>query len=63
MNTSKRKQSILYMVELAVLTAIVLVLQMTGAAIRIPFLGTSVSLVLIPIALVCLAGGILRACT
>ncbi|MBQ8439486.1 MAG: ECF transporter S component [Clostridia bacterium] len=51
MNASKRKQSILYMVELAVLTAIVLVLQITGAAIRIPFLGTSVSLVLIPIAL------------
>ncbi len=51
MLTSKRKKSILYMVELAVLTAIVLVLQLTGAAIRIPFLGTSVSLVLIPIAL------------
>ncbi|MBQ8431551.1 MAG: ECF transporter S component [Clostridia bacterium] len=51
MNTSKRKQSVLHMVELAVLTAIVMVLQMTGAVIRIPFLGTSVSLVLIPIAL------------
>ena len=51
MIASKRKQSILYMVELAVLTAIVLVLQFTGVAIRIPFLGTSVSLVLIPIAL------------
>ncbi len=51
MYANKRKQSVLYMVELAVLTAIVLVLQLTGAAIRIPFLGTSVSLVLIPIAL------------
>ena len=36
---------------LAVLTAIVLILQLTGTAIKIPFLGTSVSLVLIPIAL------------
>ena len=51
MKIGNRKQSILYMIELAVLTAIVLVLQLTGAAIRIPFLGTSVSLVLIPIAL------------
>lgn len=51
MITSKKRNSIFQMVELAVLTAIVLVLQMTGAVIRIPFLGTSVSLVLIPIAL------------
>ena len=51
MYTSKKSQSILRMVELAVLTAIVLVLQLTGAVIRLPFLGTSVSLVLIPIAL------------
>ncbi len=51
MLSSKRNQSILYMVELAVLTAIVLVLQLTGAAIKIPILGTNVSLVLIPIAL------------
>jgi uncharacterized membrane protein len=39
------------MVELAVLTAIVVILQLTGVAIRIPFLGTPVSLVLIPITL------------
>lgn len=51
MIASKRNQSILYMVELAVLTAIVVVLQLTGAAIKIPVLGTNVSLVLIPIAL------------
>ena len=51
MYQSKKSQSILRMVELAVLTAIVLVLQLTGAVIRLPFLGTSVSLVLIPIAL------------
>lgn len=51
MTVKNKKNSIFYMVELAVLTAIVLVLQMTGAAIRIPFLGTNVSLVLIPIAL------------
>jgi uncharacterized membrane protein len=51
MYQSKKSQSVLRMAELAVLTAIVLVLQFTGVAIRIPFLGTSVSLVLIPIAL------------
>ena len=51
MIASKRKQSILYMVELAVLTAIVLVLQLAGIAIRLPFLATPVSLVGIPIAL------------
>ncbi len=51
MRANQYKKSILYMVELAVFTAIVLLLQLTGAAIRIPFLGTSVSLVLIPIAL------------
>ncbi len=51
MISQKQKRSVLYTVELAVLTAIVLVLQLTGAVIKIPFLGTSVSLVLIPIAL------------
>lgn len=51
MITSKRKQSIVYMVGLAMLTAIVLVLQLTGIAIRLPFLATPVSLVGIPIAL------------
>ena len=39
------------MTSLAVLTAVVLVLQLTGTTIRIPFLSTSVSLVLIPITL------------
>jgi uncharacterized membrane protein len=51
MITSKRKKSVLYMVELAVLSAIVLVLQLAGIAIRLPFLATPVSLVGIPIAL------------
>lgn len=52
MNTSNtKKKSILYMVELAVLTAIVLILQLTGFAVRLPFLTTPVSLVGIPIAL------------
>lgn len=51
MLASKRKSSVLHMVELAVLTAIVVILQLTGVAIRIPFLGTPVSLVLIPITL------------
>ena len=46
-----RHEAIYKMVALAVLTAIVLILQLTGTAIKIPFLGTSVSLVLIPIAL------------
>ena len=48
---NNRKQSILYLVELALLTAIVLVLQLTGFAVRLPFLTTPVSLVGIPIAL------------
>jgi uncharacterized membrane protein len=39
------------MVELAVLTAIVIILQLTAETISIPILGTSVSLVLIPITL------------
>lgn len=51
MLASKRKTSILHMVELAALTAIVVILQLTGVAIRIPILGTPVSLVLIPITL------------
>ncbi len=47
----KRNAQLLRMIELAVLTAIVLVLQAAGIVIKIPFLGTSVALVLIPIAL------------
>lgn len=46
-----KKANILRMVELAILTAIVLVLQLTGTAIKLTALGTSVSLVLIPIVL------------
>ncbi|MBO5929156.1 MAG: ECF transporter S component [Clostridia bacterium] len=46
-----KKVNILRMVELAILTAIVLVLQLTGTAIKLTALGTSVSLVLIPIVL------------
>lgn len=48
-NRHSRKQTILYMAQLAILTAIVLVLNFTGAAI--PAFGTKISLVLIPIAL------------
>lgn len=49
---AKRKQNALKMVQLALLTAIVLVLQFTGVAIRLPIPGaTNISLVLIPIAL------------
>ncbi len=47
----KRNQQLLYMVELAILTAVVLVLQTAGIVIKIPILGTPVSLVLVPIAL------------
>ena len=39
------------MVQLSILTAVVLVLQAAGIVIKIPVLGTPVSLVLIPIAL------------
>ena len=46
-----QSNSIVRMTTLAVLTAVVLVLQLTGTTIRIPFLATSVSLVLIPITL------------
>ena len=45
----KQRQSILYLVQLALLTAVTLVLHFTGAAIPLP--GTKISLVLIPIAL------------
>ncbi len=48
---SRRNQQLVKMVELAVLTAVVLVLQAAGIVIKIPFLGTSVALVLIPVAL------------
>ena len=48
---SKRNQQLLRMVQLAILTAVVLVLQTAGIVIKIPVLGTPVSLVLIPIAL------------
>ncbi len=48
---SKQTDRIRRMVVLAVLTAIVLVLQLTGFAIKIPVLGTPISLVLIPITL------------
>lgn len=45
------RRSIVKLVELAVLTAIVLVLQLGGFVLRLPFLATPVSLVLIPIVL------------
>ena len=48
----KQKQQVLYLVQLALLTALILVLQFTGVAIRLPIPGTTnISLVLIPIAL------------
>lgn len=47
----EQRQKIIKMTELALLTAIVLILQLTGIAVRLPFLATPVSLVLIPIAL------------
>ena len=45
----KQKQSILYLVQLALLTAVIMVLHFSGVAI--PAFGTKISLVLIPIAL------------
>ncbi len=48
---NKNKKSILYLVQLSILTAIVLVLQLAGITLRLPFLATPVSLVGIPIAL------------
>ena len=48
----KQKQQVLFLVQLALLTAVILVLQLAGIAIRLPIPGTTpVSLVLIPIAL------------
>ena len=50
MNTmAKRKQSVLKLVQFALLTAITMVLHFSGAAI--PAFGTKISLVLIPLAL------------
>ena len=51
MTTSKKHFSTVKMAQLASLTAIVLVLQLAGIGIKLPFLATPVSLVLIPIAL------------
>lgn len=46
----KSKDSIIRMAELALLCAIVVILSLTGASIKLTAIGTSVSLVLIPIA-------------
>lgn len=48
---TRKKSSIVRMTELAVLTAIVLILQLFGIGVKLPFLATPVSLVLIPIVL------------
>ncbi|MBQ7907144.1 MAG: HAD hydrolase-like protein [Clostridia bacterium] len=54
---SKNKELIVKMTYLAVLTALVVILQTTGIAIKLPFLATPVSLVLVPIVLgACLLG-------
>ena len=47
----RKKLNVVAMVELALLTAAVLILQLAGVAIKLPFLGTPVSLVLVPITL------------
>ena len=48
----KQKQQLLSLVQLALLTAVILVLQLAGVAIHLPIPGaTNISLVLIPIAL------------
>lgn len=51
MITSKKHFSTVKMAQLAILTAIVLVLQLMGIGIRLPFLSTPISLVGIPIAI------------
>jgi thiamine transporter ThiT len=61
-NRRKQKDTILYLVQLAILTAVIMVLHFSGAAI--PAFGTKISLTLIPIALGAMilgptAGGIL----
>ena len=50
MPTSK-SNSVLRMTQLAILTAIVVVLQCFGGLLRLPFMGTAGNLVLIPIAI------------
>ena len=57
MSQNNNRQKILMLTELAVLTAIVLVLQLCGIAIPLPFLATPVSLVLLPIALGAMKSG------
>ena len=47
----KNRREILFLTELSVLTAIVLILQLGGIALPLPFLATPVSLVLLPIVL------------
>ena len=49
MTKQNNRANILMLTELAVLTAIVLILQLCGIAIPLPFLATPVSLVLLPI--------------
>lgn len=51
MRAQENRQKIVKFTELAILTAIVFVLQAVGIAIKLPFLATPVSLVLIPIVL------------
>ncbi len=52
MTTSKKGSSTLKMVELAILSTIIIVFQLSGTAIKlVAFGGTSISLVLIPIVL------------
>lgn len=51
MQITRNKQLIVRMTYLAVLIAVVVVLQLTGVAIKIPGLATPVSLVLVPIVL------------
>ena len=57
MKTRKNHSSIVKMTYLAILTALIMVLHFTGIGIKLPFLGTPISLTLIPIAL----GGMLMA--
>ena len=51
MSIRRKEGATLRLVQLALLTAIIVILQLTGTAIKLNILGTSVSLVLVPIVL------------
>ena len=51
MSIRKNRDTTLRLVQLAILTAIIVVLQLAGTAVKLNIFGTSISLVLVPIVL------------